>query len=117
MKDYYAILGVSASDRQETIKEKYRELARKWHPDLNQENIELAEANMKLINEAYDILVNREKKRKYDLERMEIARLAWRIVPSWSASWGMSTDTNTGNCWDLVSGLVGIIRDNLVLFQ
>ena len=99
MKDYYAILGVSVGDRQETIKEKYRKLARKWHPDLNRENIELAEANMKLINEAYDVLGNPEKKKKYDLDRMGITQLAWRIVPSWSATWGTSTATGNYGGW------------------
>jgi curved DNA-binding protein CbpA len=104
MKDYYIILEVPVNADQETIKESYRKLARKWHPDMNMGNplgLQIAEGNMKFINEAYDVLGNPEKKRKYDLERMGIAQLAWRIVPSWSATWGTSTATGNYGGGDL----------------
>lgn len=64
-KDYYATLGVAktASDRE--IKQAYRKLARKWHPDLNP-NDKAGEARFKAINEAYEVLGDPGKRRKYD---------------------------------------------------
>lgn len=64
-KDYYEILGVSKDASTEEIKKAYRQLARKYHPDLNQGD-ELAENSLKEINEANEVLSDAEKRQKYD---------------------------------------------------
>lgn len=64
-KDYYKILGVSKSASADEIKKAYRKLAVKYHPDKNPENKE-AEARFKEISEAYEVLRDPEKRKKYD---------------------------------------------------
>ncbi len=64
-KDYYTILGVSKSADAEDIKKAFRKLARKYHPDLNPGD-RAAEAKFKEINEAYEVLSDPDKRRKYD---------------------------------------------------
>jgi DnaJ-class molecular chaperone len=64
-KDYYQILGVNRSASEKEIKQAYRRLARKHHPDLNP-NDKSAEAKFKEINAAYEVLSNPEKRKKYD---------------------------------------------------
>ncbi len=61
MKDYYKILGVNRDASQEEIKKAYRKLAHKYHPDKGGD-----EEKMKEINEAYQVLSNREKRAQYD---------------------------------------------------
>jgi curved DNA-binding protein len=63
--DYYKILGVSKTSTDKEIKNAYRKLARKYHPDLNQDNKE-AERKFKEINEANEVLSNAENRKKYD---------------------------------------------------
>jgi len=64
-KDYYKILGVSKSAGQDEIKKAYRKLAVKYHPDKNAGNRE-AEEKFKEIGEAYEVLRDPEKRKKYD---------------------------------------------------
>ncbi len=64
-KDYYAILGVGKKADSKEIKAAYRKLARKYHPDLNPNNPE-AEQKFKEVSEAYDVLSDDEKRKKYD---------------------------------------------------
>lgn len=69
-KDYYAVLGVSASASQDEIKKQYRRLAAKHHPDKNPKDAKAAE-RFKGISEAYQVLGHAEKRRQYDdLRRM-----------------------------------------------
>jgi curved DNA-binding protein len=64
-KDYYAILGVTKAASNDDIKKTYRKLARKYHPDLNPGNKQ-AEAQFKEISEAYEVLSDPDKRKKYD---------------------------------------------------
>ncbi|MBC2712677.1 MAG: DnaJ domain-containing protein [Desulfosarcina sp.] len=64
-QDYYQILGVDRNADAKKIKEAYRELAFKYHPDRNEKNPASSEM-MKLINEAYAVLSDAEKRRTYD---------------------------------------------------
>ncbi len=64
-KDYYNILSVPKTASQDEIKKAYRKLAVKYHPDKNQDNPQ-AEERFKEINEAYKVLGDVEKRKKYD---------------------------------------------------
>ncbi len=64
-KDYYAILGVGRTATDKDIKQAYRRLARKYHPDVNPGD-KSAEARFKEINEANEVLSDPEKRKKYD---------------------------------------------------
>src|SRR5512146_2761385 len=63
--DYYKTLGVSKNASAEDIKKAYRKLARKFHPDVNPNDKE-AHKKFKQINEAYEVLSDPEKRKKYD---------------------------------------------------
>jgi len=62
--DYYKILGVNRNSSDDEIKKQYRRLARKYHPDVSK--LKNAEKRFKEVNEAYDILKNKEKRSNYD---------------------------------------------------
>jgi DnaJ-class molecular chaperone len=64
-KDYYQILGISREADDAEIKQAYRKLARKHHPDVNPGD-KSAEARFKEINEAYEVLSDPEKRKKYN---------------------------------------------------
>ena len=64
-KDYYAILGVSKTATPEEIKQAFRKLARKYHPDVNPDNKQ-AEARFKEVSEAYEVVSDADKRKKYD---------------------------------------------------
>ena len=63
-KDYYEILGVSRDADAAAIKSAYRKLARKYHPDVNK--TKEAEEKFKDINEAYEVLSDKNKRQRYD---------------------------------------------------
>src|ERR671937_2642183 len=64
-KDYYSTLGVTKNSTEKEIKQAYRKLARKFHPDVNPGD-KAAESRFKEINEAYEVLGDPEKRKKYD---------------------------------------------------
>lgn len=64
-KDYYSTLGIGKTASQDEIKQAFRKLARKYHPDVNPGNKQ-AEAKFKEVSEAYEVLSDPEKRQKYD---------------------------------------------------
>ena len=66
-KNYYDILGVDKTAAEKDIKSAYRKLARKWHPDANPTNAQKAEEKFKEIQEAYEVLGDADKRKKYDV--------------------------------------------------
>lgn len=64
--DYYKILQVDRSAKDDDLKKAYRKLAMKWHPDKNPNNKKETEAKFKTISEAYDVLSDPQKRAIYD---------------------------------------------------
>ncbi len=65
-KDYYQLLGVPKGASEKDVKSAYRKLARKWHPDANPNDPKGAEEKFKEITEAYEVLGDPDKRKKYD---------------------------------------------------
>ncbi len=74
-KDYYKILGVQPNAGEKEIKSAFRRLARQYHPDVNPDDPR-AEERFKEINEAYEVLSDPEKRKKYDQMRQQYE--AWQ---------------------------------------
>jgi len=87
-KDYYKLLGVDKKASEKDIKQAYRRLARKHHPDVNQGSKE-AEAKFKQINEAYEVLGDSDKRKKYD----ELGA-NWKQYDQWQQQGGQSDGFN-----------------------
>ncbi len=65
-KDYYEVLGIDKNASEDEIKKAYRRMAKKWHPDANQDNKKEAEEKFKEVGEAYEVLSDPKKKKMYD---------------------------------------------------
>jgi curved DNA-binding protein len=95
-KDYYSILGVNRNASEREIKQAYRRLARQYHPDVNPGD-KSAEARFKQINEAYEVLSDKEKRQKYDQfgdqwqYADQFAQAGWQQAPGWKFSPGGGT--------------------------
>lgn len=63
---YYSVLGIEKTANEQAIKRSYRELALKWHPDKNPDSVKEAEEKFKEIGEAYSVISNPEKRKRYD---------------------------------------------------
>src|SRR3954453_23586971 len=97
-KDYYSSLGVAKTASQKEIKAAYRKLARKHHPDVNQ-GAKSAEGRFKGINEAYEVLGDPEKRKKYD----ELGA-NWRQYEQAGAQGGAGFDPRQGGGWNVNFG-------------
>jgi DnaJ-class molecular chaperone len=89
-KDYYSTLGVAKTSTEKEIKQAYRKLARKHHPDVNP-NDKSAEGRFKEINEAYEVLGDPAKRKKYD----ELGA-NWRAYEQAGAQGGPGFDERQG---------------------
>ena len=88
-KDYYKIMGVARGATEAEIKQAYRKLARKYHPDVSKEKD--AEARFKELGEAYEVLKNPEKRAAYDqLGTGHRAGEPFRPPPDWDAGFEFS---------------------------
>jgi len=99
-KDYYATLGVAKTATEKEIKQAYRKLARKFHPDVNPGD-RAAESRFKAINEAYEVLGDPDKRRKYDelganWRQYEQARQQGRGGPFADGSWTVNVGGGEG---------------------
>jgi molecular chaperone DnaJ len=65
-RDYYDVLGIPRGASKEQVKDAYRKLARKHHPDMNKDDTKAAEEKFKEISEAYEVLADDDKRAKYD---------------------------------------------------
>lgn len=93
-KDFYSILGVSKNASEKEIKQAYRRLARKYHPDVNPSDKQ-AEARFKEINAAYEVLSDPAKRKKYNTygERWEQAD---QFAPTWASAGRRSGNRQQG---------------------
>lgn len=103
-KDYYDILGVGRSASEDEVKQAFRKLARESHPDVNKDDKD-AEERFKVINEAYQVLGNAERRRKYD----EISRLTsdGRVSPQGESTGGGTRSTRREYSGDPFEDLFG----------
>jgi curved DNA-binding protein len=100
-KDYYSTLGVAKTATEKEIKQAFRKLARKFHPDVNP-NDKSAEAKFKEINEAYEVLGDPEKRKKYD----ELGA-NWRMYEQAGASGAAGANPFGGGGWSANYGTGG----------
>src|SRR6188474_2931586 len=100
-KDYYSTLGVAKTGTEKEIKAAYRKLARKWHPDVNPGD-KAAESKFKEINEAYEVLGDPAKRKKYD----ELGA-NWRMYEQAAASGAGAGASPFGGQWNAGGGQGG----------
>jgi curved DNA-binding protein len=105
-KDYYKTLGVERDATQDDIKKAYRQLARKFHPDINKDAG--AEAKFKEIGEAYEALSDAEKRAAYDQFGKDWkAGQEFRPPPNWDAGFEYSGGPDNADYSDFFSSIFG----------
>ena len=110
-KDYYKIMGVEKTAPQDEIKTSYRKLARKFHPDVSKEKD--AETRFKDINEAYEVLRDKEKRAAYDQlgSNWKSGQSGFTPPPSWQDQYhqsnGQSSAGGQGDFSDFFESLFG----------
>jgi len=107
-KDYYKALGVERTAGKEELKKQYRKLARKYHPDVNTTDKNAA-AKFGEISEAYNVLIDDEKRRKYDelgadWERYENSGKSEDFDWSKYTSRGREQEAHPGQKWEDLFG-------------
>ena len=107
-KDYYQTLEVPKTATKEEIKKSYKKLARKYHPDVNPGNHE-AEEKFKAISEAYEVLGDEEKRKKYD----QLGADWYYLVPDIHYSKQRTAELVTGErvVWEFTDGHLDFIAD------
>ncbi len=102
-KDYFQVLGVARSADADTVKRAFRKLARQYHPDVNPGDAS-AEARFKEISEAYEVLSDPEKRRRYE----QFGQYWNQAGASGGAAPGMDVDFGRyGNFDDFIGDLLG----------
>jgi len=111
-KDYYNVLGVSATATQDEIKKQYRKLAKKYHPDTNSNDPKAAE-RFKEISEAYQTVGDAEKRKQYDQMRQlgAFGGFGGGARPGGSARGGPAGATGGINMEDIDIGGLGGLGD------
>ena len=108
--DYYSVLGVSRNASDKQIKQAYRKMARKYHPDVNSGD-KAAEDTFKKVNEAYEVLSDPEKRKKYDRYGEQ-----WQYADQFEQQRGRQTYTRGGTSFDFgTGGGFGSIFDDLFM--
>ena len=98
-RDYFKVLGVERNANSESIKRAFRKLAREYHPDVNPGNSS-AEARFKEISEAYEVLSDPDKRRRYE-----------QFGQYWNQSNGAGGPSTTGTGFDVDFGRYGNFDD------
>ena len=88
--DYYKVLGIGKTASEADIKKAYKKMARKYHPDLNQDNTE-AHNRFQEINEANEVLSNPENRKKYDQHGEN-----WKHADAYEAQKGQNAQRSQG---------------------
>ena len=108
-KNYYEILNINRKSSRDEIRNSFRKLAKEYHPDTNK--TPEAENMFKDINEAYDVLTNEEKRKKYD---RQVARFGYGIVDADSSlsnvKYEFKSGVNVIN--DLLGTILGFKKDD-----
>lgn len=109
-KNYYEILGVTRRNSKEEIKLSFRKLAKKYHPDANKDD-NTSDAMFKDINEAYDTLMNEEKRKKYD---RQVARYGYGFIANETPLSNIRYEFKAGSGMfgDILTTILGFKKEN-----